>query len=663
MMDFNRRDFLKGVSVTALGAAAGMQLKGEGTTLVPPPGPFVPDPPKPFKAGVKTHPGKLECVEHVADVCVVGGGIGGLLTAISAARRGAKVALMHDRPVLGGNASSEVRMWICGAGTRVRYLQETGIMEEIALDNMARNPSRNWSIWDALLYEKVRFEPNIDLILNCACNEVEMDGDRIRNVTGFQLTTYRRHRVSAKIFCDCSGDSILAPLTGAAYRVGREAKSEFGEEFGLEKADRRTMGSSLLIQARETDRKVDFTPPEWAYDFPDDEALNHKPHECLLKPHTNFYWIELGGEADTIGDAEKLRDELLKIAFGVWDHMKNHGDHGADNWELEWLGFLPGKRESRRYVGDYTLTQQDVEKGGTKFEDTVAYGGWQIDNHLPGGFWLKSKGGAHLQKRRLSDPYAIPLRCLYSRDVDNLMFAGRNLSATHTAFASARVMGTIGIMGQAVGTAAALAVEKGVDPRGVYADKALLKELQRRLMDDDCYLPGFTREVSPLAKAATLSADYGDASELLNGVDRRIGGRDNGYFGKTDKAVTYTFDRPTHVAGFRLVVDSDLDRENFDGHPDLFTIPMPLFRGLGYNNTSFTFPRTVLRKFRVEAQTPDGVWHQVYEAKDNHRRFIRGKVDRTCLALRLVPLATWGSELKTTVYGSATAHIFAFEPV
>ena len=605
---------------------------------------------------------ELQEINHDVDLCVVGGGIGGLLTAIAAARRGAKVALMHDRPVLGGNASSEIRMWICGAGTRVRNLQETGIMEEIALDNMARNPSRNWSLWDALLYEKARFEPNIDLILNCACSEAEMDGARIVSVTGFQSTTQQRHTVRAKIFADCSGDSILAPLTGASFRVGREAKAEFGEEWGLEHADRRTMGSSLLIQARETDHKVEFSPPPWAYSFPDDEALNHKPHECLLKPHTNFYWIEIGGEADTIADAESLRDELLKIAFGVWDHMKNHGDHGADNWELEWVGFLPGKRESRRYVGDYTLTQQDVE-AAARFDDVVAYGGWQIDNHLPGGFWMKSQGGAHLQKKRLSEPYAIPYRCLYSRDVENLMFAGRNISATHIAFASARVMGTIGIMGQAVGTAAALAVEKGVTPRGIYEDKALLRELQRRLMDDDCFLPGLKRDISPLAKAATLSADYGDASELLNGTDRRIWGRDNGYFGKTNQAITYAFDAPTFVNGFRLVCDSDLDRENFDGHPDLLTIPMPLFRGLGYGNTSFTFPRPVLKSFRVETKDVDGEWKTVFETNSNHQRFMRGEIGRECLGIRLVPLATWGSDLKQETYGSATAHIFAFEPV
>ena len=193
---------------------------------------------------------------HEVDICVVGGGIGGMFTAISAARHGAKVALMHDRPVLGGNASSEIRMWISGAGTRVRDLQETGIMEELQLENMHRNPKRNYSVWDALLYEMVRFEDNIDLILNCSCCDAVTENGHVVSVKGFQLTTYTWHEVRAKIFVDSSGDSILAPLTGAEYKVGREARSEHGEEFGLEVADSHTMGMSILLQCRETDHPV-----------------------------------------------------------------------------------------------------------------------------------------------------------------------------------------------------------------------------------------------------------------------------------------------------------------------------------------------------------------------------------------------------------------------
>ena len=605
---------------------------------------------------------ELRKIHHEADVCVIGGGIGGMLTAISAARHGARVALMHDRPVLGGNASSEIRMWISGAGTRVRNLQETGILEELMLDNMYTNPGRSWPMWDALLYGKVRFEPNIDLILNCACSSLEMSGSDpcvIESVSGFQTTTYTLHTVSASIYCDCSGDSILAPLSGAEYRVGREAASEYGEEFGLSEADGRTMGMSLMLQCRETDHKVEFTPPSWAYRFDTDADMKNKPHECLLKPNTNFYWIELGGMRDTIHDTEEIRDELLKIAYGVWDHMKNRGEHGADNWELEWLGFLPGKRESRRYVGDYVLTQNDVENC-TPFEDTVAYGGWQIDNHLPGGFFTDGGAdqGGHLQKRRLSEPYPIPFRCLYSRNIRNLMFAGRNISASHIAFASSRVMGTVGVLGQACGTGAAVAVKRGLMPRE--ACRSAIGEIQDALLEDDCFLPGFRRKNYPLTENALLSCEYGECGQLRNGLDRRIWGSDNGYFGKTGKAVTYEFPSPVYVSGFRLIVDSDLDREQIDGNPDLMHIPMPLFRALGYNHTSFGFPKCLLKKFRIEALA-DGEWKTVYTADDNHQRMIREKLGLTASAVRLIPEATWGSDALINTYGSAVTHIFSFD--
>ena len=599
----------------------------------------------------------LKTKVHNVDVCVVGGGIGGMFTAISAARQGAKVALMQDRPVLGGNCSSEIRMWISGAGTRVRDLQETGIMEELLLENMHRNPKRNFTTWDALLYELVRFEDNIDLMLNCTCCDAKMNGDKIEYIKGFQLTTYTWHEVHAKIFVDSSGDSILAPLTGAEYRVGREAKSEFGEEFGLEVADNHTMGMSLMIQCRETDHPISYTPPAWAYDFPDDDAMNNKPHK-LYEMNTNFYWIELGGMQNSIDDTEEVRDELLKIAFGVWDHIKNHGDHGAENWDLEWIGFLPGKRESRRYVGDYIITQHDVENC-PRFEDTVAYGGWQIDNHLPGGFHMNAKGGNHLQKRRLSEPYSIPLRALYSKNIENLMFAGRNISATHIGFSTTRVMGTIGVIGQAVGTAAAVATKNDLTPRQVCQQK--IKEIQKILMDDDCFLPGFRREPSELTKKATLTADYGDCSALLNGLDRRIWGNDNGYYGKTNKAITYTFDEPTHIGGVRLVFDSDLDREYTEGNPDGLHTSMILFMAASHNNTTFGFPKCLVKHYRIEAQDASGEWSTVVEVTDNHQRFIKHDLDITAKAVRLVPLSTHFSETMCEDYGSSTAHIFNFE--
>lgn len=603
--------------------------------------------------------GELNKKFRKADICIIGGGLAGTFAAIAAARHGAKVVLMQDRPMLGGNSSSEIRMWVSGAGSRVRNLQETGIMEEVLLENMHRNPTRNFSIWDSILYEKVKNEKNIELLLNCACCFAECDGNVIKEITGFQLTTYTWQKVEATTFIDCSGDSILAELVDAEYMVGRESKEKFGEKWGLEKEDKKTMGMSLMIQAHQTDHKCDFIAPDWAYKFTTDEEMKFKPHACLDRIETNFYWIELGGEVDSIHDTEEVRDELIKIAYGVWDHMKNHGDHGADNWELDFIGFLPGKRESRRYVGDYILTQQDVE-AGKHFDDEVAYGGWQIDNHLPGGFAMSGQDGAHLQKKRLTEPYGIPLRSLYSKNIANLMFAGRNISASHIAFASVRVMGTCGIMGQAVGTAAALMAKYGLSARQLCAEK--IAELQEILMEDDCFLPGLKRKISPLCNSQTLSADWGNASLLLNGIERKIWGNDNGYWGMCNRAITYTFDKKTHLSEFRLIVDSDLDREYTEGNPAVLNISATLFRRLDYNYTSFGFPKCMLKSFKIEAINDNGEWQTLYETDSNYQRMIRKPIDVETTAIRLIPINTYLSEqLGVSTYGSAQAHIFAFE--
>ena len=330
---------------------------------------------------------------HQADICVIGGGMAGMIAAISAARHGARVVLMHDRPVLGGNASSEIRMWIRGAAGREN--RETGILQELELENIYRNPAMNYSLGDSVLLPAVMAETN------------------------------------------SSGDSILAPLTGAAYRVGRDWQNDLGESEAPAQADRKTMGNSCLIEARQTDHPCPFTAPEWANVYPDDASMMDKNHD-FIGTGVNFWWIELGGEQDTIADTQTLNMELLKIAFGVWDHIKNRGDHGADNWELEWVGFLPGKRESRRYEGDYMLTQQELSTG-RPFPDVVAYGGWTMDNHLPAGFYAP---GYTSHPQPVNAPYPIPYRCLYSRNIDNLMFAGRNISASHLAMSSTGVMAT-----------------------------------------------------------------------------------------------------------------------------------------------------------------------------------------------------------------------------
>lgn len=570
---------------------------------------------------------------HKVDFCVIGGGLAGMLAAIAAARRGSKVALIHDRPVLGGNASSEIRMWPLGCHGKNN--RETGIFEEILLENMYRNPTRNYSIWDSILYEKVKFEPNITLLLNCTCISAEKEDNKIRSIKSWQLTTYTWHTVEAKYFADCSGDSILASLSGAEFRQGREASEEFDEDIAPETADKKTMGLSCLLQVRETGKPVKYIPPEWAYTYESDEVLPFRDHE-LSAYYTNFWWMELGGVQDTIHDTEDIRDELLKVVFGVWDHIKNRGRHGADNWELEWVGFLPGKRESRRYVGDYIMTQNDVRNEG-RFKDLVAYGGWSMDDHHPEGINYSGKPTIF---HPAPAPYGIAYRCLYSKNIENLFFAGRNISVTHAAMSSTRVMATCAIIGQAVGTAAALAIKNDLSPRGVYEGK--IDELKQSLMEDDCYLPWNFREIPELTRKASLYASEGNPEPLRNGIDRTIGDEENRWIGKVNSWVQYTFEQTERISKIRFVFDSDLEREYCSGHTDLRRYPMLCNKFLDME--PFGFPKIMVKSFKVEYMDQADNWVTLKTIRNNYQRLVRFNTNITAKAVRFIPEETWGSE-------------------
>jgi len=577
----------------------------------------------------------LSIIKHKVEFCVVGGGLAGMCAAITAARHGVKTLLMQDRPVLGGNASSEIRMWVCGAHGNL----ETGLIEEIRLENLYRNNYPNFSIWDSILYEKVKFQKNLTVLLNCSCNDAEMDGTHIKSIKGWQLTTQDWHEVEADIFADCSGDSVLAPLTGAEFRMGREARAEFKESIAPVQADRRTMGMSCLIQARETNQPQKFIPPAWANKYPDEESLAHRSHRFF--PNNNFWWLELGGENDSIKDTEELRDELLKIAFGLWDHIKNYGDHGAENWVLEWVGFLPGKRESRRYVGDHIMTQNDVSAAG-KFKDIIAYGGWSMDDHHPAGFDYR---GVPTIFHPAPSPFGIPYRCLYSVNIDNLMFAGRNISATHSAMSSTRVMATCALLGQAVGTGAMLAVKKGILPRGV--SQKWVPELQQALMDDDCWLPGLRRSVSKISAESIVVASQGDAEVLRNGDERELGDDDNSWIAGEGDWAEYQLSRETELQEIRLVFDSNLVYRGMNNRNLNMVCNFPL------DMPKYQTPETIVRGFHIEAEDADGKVSTIYCAENNYQRLVRITKPFTAKRVRLVIDAVRGK--------SGTNKIFAFD--
>ncbi len=584
----------------------------------------------------------FDTIKHEADICIIGAGAAGMFAAVAAARHGARVAVMHDRPVVGGNASGEIRMWIRGA--RGRDKNESGLTEELALMNLSRNPTLNFSIWDSVTYEFLYNEPNIDLILNCSCLDAKMDDGKIVSVKGWQTTTQKFHEISAKIFCDCSGDSVLAPLTGAEFRMGREARDEFGEDIAPVVSDNKTMGMSCLFQVRETDREIPFKAPDWAEKFTD-ETISHRV--AINNPNAfkgdNFWWIELGGNVDSIADTEKLRHELLKITFGVWDYFKNSGRFDSKNWELDWVGFLPGKRESRRYVGDYILKQQDVRSGG-HFDDLVAYGGWTMDDHNPDGFATRERPNIF---HPAPSPFGIPYRCLYSVNIQNLMFSGRNISCTHTAMSSCRVMGTCSTLGQAMGTAAALAIHYGTTPRGIY--ESHIGELRQTLMEDDCWLPFSDRALTPVMEGAKAEVSGRDASIVFDGLDRAVDGVDHKLTMNFGETLEITLPETRKVSELRIIFDSDLNRDSFESGITGCAKDYPMRCNRSLDEKFVHLPSTLMKSFEIFLDDGDGEWKPLSKVDGNIKRLWRAAIDRDVKRIRIIPTEAHGAE-KAGIY-------------
>ena len=489
----------------------------------------------------------LEFHELNCDVLVAGGGAAGLPCALAAARCGARVILCQDRPVLGGNASSEVRMHIVGANGTGSFdrgseleteAREGGIVEEIRLENCVRNPQRSASIFDLILYDKCRQEPNLTLLLNTTVTEAETRDGQIQTVVAERQSTEDRFRIRAKVFVDCTGDGRLGVEAGAAFMEGRESREQFGESLACRDADQHRLGSTILIQARKHAQPMPFVAPSWARQFSQQDLrlrLYATPGEEEPTHEYGFWWAEWGGALDTIKDNETIRDELLSVALGIWDHIKNGAGESSDTqdpfeaayWALDWIGFLPGKRESRRFVGQHILTEQDV-LASREFPDSIAYGGWPLDLHPPQG--VDAADQQPCTQTPVPYLYDLPLRCCIARDFSNLMFAGRNLSATHVAFSSTRVMATCAVVGQGVGTAAAHAVRHDAVISDLWSDQLAMQAIQQRLLRDDAFLIGCTNtDPQDVARGARVSASSersdGEAVNVISGPSRCVHGR------------------------------------------------------------------------------------------------------------------------------------------
>jgi hypothetical protein len=494
------------------------------------------------------------------DFLVAGGGLAGICAAIAAARHGARVILVQDRSVLGGNASSEIKMHAVGADCHGKKpgARESGIIEEILLEDAVRNPHRSYSQWDLLLYEKVRLEPNITLLLDTDLIGVDVDprpdGQRvIRRVRAVRQPTEDEFFITAVYFADCTGDGRLGAEAGADCQIGREAKITFGETLARDVADRQTLGSSILITARQHDQPQPFRAPAWTRRF----QLSDFKHRPILSYEYGYWWFEWGGQLDSIKDNERIRHELLRIALGVWDYIKNSGHHSdSANWALEWVGALPGKRESRRFLGPHVLTEHDVLSGRI-FPDQVAYGGWPIDLHPPSGVDVPDE--PPYTPTYFPHLYSIPLRSYHSRNITNLFFAGRNISASHVGFASTRVMKTCAVGGQAIGTAAALWLRRAQPEPDITAlsTPAQLRELQQTLLRDDAFLPGLRNEdPADLARRAivtsTSAIETHSPPRVLDGITRDL----KASFGAWSADAVHAWESTTTPATLTLTLPS-----------------------------------------------------------------------------------------------------------
>ncbi|TZF84015.1 FAD-dependent oxidoreductase [Pedobacter sp. BS3] len=507
-METPRRDFLKAVGL------------GSGALLL-----------NPFDVLGETEKKEINAIQEkevfvkraiTADVLIAGGGLAGVCAALAAARNGSKVVLFQNRSRLGGNASSEIRMHICGATQLKQIWRETGIIEELMLTESVTNPQACYEMLDYVFYDKIANEPNITLLLDTMLFSVETSNDHITLAKGYCSQTEEFYEVNAKFYIDCTGDGTLAALAGAEFMRGREAKSTWNEPLGLPKADDITMGNSLLFMAQKHDKPMPFKAPSWARKY----TLTDFRYRKIQSWEYGYWWLELGGTENIVNDGQKIRHDLMSVLFGVWDYIKNSGNHPeSENWALSWFGLIPGKRESRRITGDYVMIQQDVQNPRL-FEDRIAYGGWPLDDHLPKG--MDDTSMNPYRSIKLKGPYSIPFRSIYSKSFKNLLMAGRNISVSHVALSSTRVMATCATLGQAAGTAAAFCISKNSSPAQVYANKELLNAYQQLLLRQDQALLGVVNsDPADLARQAKVSTSVetaeGKAVSVIDGYNRNVG--------------------------------------------------------------------------------------------------------------------------------------------
>ncbi len=533
--------------------------------------------------------------------------------------------------------------------------RESGIMEEIRLDCAVHNPQRSSSMLDLILYDKCRQEPNLKLMLNTAVIGAKTEQNKITEAVAINTSTEQRYTIRAKIFVDCTGDGRLGAEAQAPFQFGREGSKEFSESMAAtEDGDDLKLGSTILYMARKHDKPMPYTAPSWVRQFSAEDLknrlrLNPDMHDAGLE--YGYWWAEWGGHKDTIKDNEAIRDELLAITLGIWNYVKNSSNYpGVENWALEWCSFVPGKRESRRFHGLYKLRESDVMESKPQ-PDAIAYGGWPIDTHPPHG--IDAPDEPACTQTSVPKLYDIPLRCCISKGPENLMFAGRNISATHIAFASTRVMATCAAMGQGVGTAAAYAVKSKQTPVELSNNAESIRAVQQQLIQDDAYLIGiYPENANDHAPKAAISASSehpeGPAINIISGQTRAVDGETGVELGRCIAGtnrwmstalpawVKLSWDAPVRISSIELIFDTALHQRLTLTQSDAFA------RGMQWGKAQ----KETVRDYTVEALSTDGEWKPIVSISGNYQRYCIHKLDTptTTQSIRVNVTATNGIE-------------------